>query len=73
VRWWTAVLGGIAVGALVAATFFPGPIDDAPLWGLCVASGAVSGLVFWCVWRAGMRGNSRVSRGGPPLDVPGSS
>jgi len=72
VRWWTAVLGGIAVGALVAATFVSGAPGDASLWVLCVGSGGTSGLVFWGVWRAGMRGKSRVTRGGSSLDAPSS-
>ena len=70
VRWWTAVLGGIAVGALVAGTFFRGATDNAPLWALCLGSGAISGFVFWVVWKAGMRGKARVTRSGPRLDAP---
>ena len=72
VRWWTAVLGGIAVGALVVFTFFRGAPDDGPLVVLCLGSGAVSGFVFWVVWNNGMRGKPQSNRSVSPVDSPGA-
>ena len=53
VRWWSSTIGGIAVGVLLW-TVFPG-VNVLPLLKLWVTAGAVTGLVFWAVWRTGMR------------------
>ena len=54
VRWWSAALGGVAVGALVG-TLFPSGAGALEFLAICVFAGAVAGLVFWAVWSAGMR------------------
>jgi hypothetical protein len=52
-RWWSAAIGGVVVGVLLW-TVFPG-VNVWPLLRLWVIVGAVTGLVFWAVWRTGMR------------------
>lgn len=71
VRWWSAALGGLALGIAFATMFF-GQRGVDFLWsvGLCALSGAVSGLVFWGIWRTGMRQKSRRFKDASPRDVP---
>jgi hypothetical protein len=69
VRWWSAALGGVAVGALVAP-LFSGTPDKWRLAGICLVSGALSGLVFWLVWKAGMRRNAPKAQHASTIDVP---
>ncbi len=52
-RWWSAAIGGVVVGVLLW-TVFPG-VNVWPVLRLWVTVGAVTGLVFWAVWRTGMR------------------
>lgn len=69
VRWWSAALGGVVVGALVGALFPSGP-GALSFLAICVFAGAVAGLVFWAVWRAGMRYRPRGVEDGSSTDVP---
>jgi hypothetical protein len=52
-RWWSAAIGGLVVGVLLW-TVFPG-VNVWPVLRLWVIAGGVTGLVFWAVWRTGMR------------------
>jgi len=52
VRWWSAVLGGVAIGMLLG-TGLPG--TNPWLLEVCLLVGAVTGSVFWAVWKTGMR------------------
>jgi hypothetical protein len=52
VRWWSAVLGGVAIGMLLA-TGLPG--TNPWVLEVCLLMGVVTGSVFWAVWRTGMR------------------
>jgi hypothetical protein len=56
VRWWSALLVGIAIGVVVFAFVLPGgsgPVtsDSRLIW--CGSMGALSALVFWVIWRRG--------------------
>jgi hypothetical protein len=50
IRWWTAGIVGLLIGAGVAALFYR---SETPVQLLFAATGAVAGLVFWAVWRTG--------------------
>ena len=67
VRWWSAAVGGVAVGALLG-TLLPG--TNARILEVCVLAGTVTGLVFWAVWRTGMRHRALGVEGPSPNDVP---
>jgi hypothetical protein len=69
VRWWSAALGGVAVGALVG-TLFPSGTGALSFLAICLFAGAVAGLVFWAVWRAGMRHRLLGAEDVPSTDAP---
>ena len=70
VRWWSASIAGALVGALVAGFPRLNVVDHDELLYLVylMFAGAVSGLVFWGVWRTG----ARVSAQKESNDVPGA-
>ena len=53
VKWWTAMASGAVVGLCVAWSIrgFTAP-PEADMWAM-VPCGALSGLVFWALWRLG--------------------
>src|SRR5262245_60935337 len=52
VRWWSALLGGAIVGALMAfVTRAPSFVRLSKIFWMAVM-GAASGLVFWAIWRS---------------------
>jgi len=67
-RWWSAVVGGLVVGVLLW-TVFPG-VNVWPVLRLWVIAGAVTGLVFWAVWRTGMRHRALGVEAPSSSDVP---
>jgi hypothetical protein len=69
VRWWSAALGGVAVGGLVGALFRSGA-GALSFLAMCVLAGAVSGFVFWAAWRVGMRYEPLGVKDGSSSDVP---
>lgn len=53
VRWYTSAGAGFSIGIAVAALYF-GRFTDASLqWTMFSITGAVSGLLFWAIWRRG--------------------
>jgi hypothetical protein len=54
VRWWSAAIGGLVVSGIVIQIISPTGLmnRDTPV-GLCI--GALSGLLFWFIWRLGAR------------------
>jgi hypothetical protein len=53
IRWWTAALGGFLVGALAAVAMQWSHSPSPGILGGFGAIGAISGLAFWLIWRAG--------------------
>ena len=50
-RWWTGTVAGVCAGAVVFLVFsYPGSPSFKGLSMFC-AMGAVSGFVFWVIWR----------------------
>ena len=55
VRWWTAVASGLLIGAIVDLVIgFPTPVQPRALL-LMAATGGVSALIFWLIWRSPWR------------------
>lgn len=53
VRWWTAFVGGVLIGAIVlVVVHLPGTPDARDFMETCPLGG-VSGFVFWLVWKCG--------------------
>ena len=54
VRWYSSTGAGFLIGIAVAALYF-GRFADASLqWAMFSITGAVSGLLFWTIWRRGV-------------------
>jgi hypothetical protein len=59
IRWWSSVLTGFVIGALVSVVLqwpsfqgLPNPTGNLLIYAL---TGCSSGLVFWLIWRRGRR------------------
>lgn len=53
IRWWTALVGGVVIGAIVLViVHLPGTPSARDFMGT-LPLGGVSGLVFWLIWKQG--------------------
>ena len=53
VRWWSALVAGFVVGAVVAVLLRPPNLAHVREIMLLGLEGAVSGFVFWVIWKQG--------------------